>query len=332
MHRWGVALPVEQPQLRLSIGGVPVPGAVSIEIESVAYFAADRFRIGFAIGAAPFATTAYFAALGMQTITIEAALSGFGYVMLLTGQIDNIQIDFSVNTATLTGRDLSAGLIDTEITETFVNQTASQIATTIAARHQLAANVTDTATPVGQYYELDHARSALGLNSRVMTEWNLLVALAQAEGFVLSVVGTTLNFGPQPPNTPVFATPQNFIDLTFDIATGLPSSATVKSWNSRNKAVVSEMQGTGTGTTIIRPNLTAAQAQAIAANHLTTLGAHGTILIGKMPADVMLTPGMQLVLTGTDSPLDQTYTVKTISRTLQARSGFIQTIRAYATN
>ncbi len=92
-------MPVEQPRLRLSIGGVPVPGAVSLEIELVAYFAADRFRVGCAIGAAPFATRAYLSALGMQTITIEAALDGLGYVTLLTGQIDNIRIDFLENMA-----------------------------------------------------------------------------------------------------------------------------------------------------------------------------------------------------------------------------------------
>ena len=324
-------MPVEQPQLLPSIGGVPVPGSIALEINSVAYFAADRFRIVFAIGAAPFTTTAYFSALGLQEITISASLDGLGYVTLLVGQIDNVRIDLLANTATLTGRDLSARLIDAEISETFANQTASQIATTVAARHQLTANVSATTTPVGQYYELDHARSALGLNSRMTTEWNLLSALAQIEDYGLSVVGNTLNFGPPPAVEVVPVTPENFILISLDIAAALPQMSTVQSWNCRNKNVVSGTQGSGAGTTMIRPNLTAAQAQTMAMNHLATLSQHGTILTGTMPADLSLAPGMQLVLSGTYSLFDQSYVVQSISRRLQANSGFSQMIKACTT-
>jgi hypothetical protein len=327
-----VALPVEQPQLRLSIAGVAVPGAVSLEIESVAYFSADRFRIGFAMGAAAFTTAAYFAGLGLQTIKIEAALSGFGYVTLLTGQIDNVRIDLARNIAELCGRDLSARLIDSEISETFANQSSSQIASTIAARHQLTANVTATQTMVGQYYELDHARNALGAHSRATTEWNLLTELAALEDFVVSVTGTTLNFGPVAPGRPVFVTPRSFTALSLDVATTIPMSARVKSWNTRQKAVVSERAGSGAGTTLIRPNLTVAQARSLATNHLATLRQHGTMLVGTMPADLTLMPGMQLVLSGTESGLDQTYDVSAVSRVLEARTGFLQTVLAFGTS
>ena len=329
-QRQGVVLPFEQPQLRFSIGGNPIPGVVALEIELDSYFAANRFRIDLAIGAAPFASKSYFASLGMETVTIEAAFGGFGYVSIMTGQIDNICVDFLKNIVLLTGRDLSAQLIDTEITETFSNQTASQIANAIAERHQLTPNVTATATPVGQYYELDYARSGLGLYSRMTTEWNLLCALAKGENFCLSVSGTTLNFGPQPASTPVPVTANNFLSLSIDIATALPGRATVKSWSSRNKSVVSETDGTGVGTTIIYPNLNAVQAQNFAANHLATLGRHGTILSGSMPADLTLAPGVKLQLSGTNSPFDQVYTVSEVSRSMHARSGFIQTVRAYA--
>lgn len=323
-------MPLEQPQLRPSIGGVPVPGAVSLEIDAVGYFSAARFRIGFALGAGPSTTIGYFSGLGLQMITIEAALNGFGYVTLLTGQIDNILVDLLTNSVVLSGRDLSARLIDAEISETFANQTASQIATSIAGRHQLAANVTATSTPVGQYYELDHARNALGVHASATTEWNLLTLLAQAENFALSVTGTTLNFGPPQPGVAVAVTRQNFIGLSFDVAAGLPTGTTVKSWNSRNKMAVSGTAGSGANTTLIRPNLTAAQAQTMAENHLATLGGHGTLLTGTMPADVTLMPGMQLAFSGTNSPFDQTYTVTSVSRSLRGRSGFIQTVRANA--
>lgn len=325
-----MALPVEQPQLRLGVGGVVVPGAVELEIESVGYFSADRFRAGFAIGAAGFTTIAYFAELGLETITIEAALNGYGLVPLLTGQIDNVQIDILENKAILTGRDLSARLIDTEVTQTFVNQTASQIATAIAQRHQLTPNVTATTALVGQYYQLDHARTALGVNARVTSEWNLLSTLAQAESYEVSVIGTVLNFGPQQPGAPIFLTPGNFVALAFDVAAGLPGGAVVKSWNCRSKAVVSQSVGSGLMTTLVRPNLTQAQAKALAVGHLGNLARHGTILLGTMPANLAMAPGMQITLGGTNSTLDQTYTIVEVLRTFDARAGFLQTIRAYA--
>lgn len=325
-------MPVDQPILRASIDGVAVAGAVALRIESVGYFAADRFSLSFAIGASPATTVRYFSTLGLQMITIEAALDGIGYVLLLTGQIDNIQINFAQKIALLSGRDLSARLIDTEISETFANQTASQIATTIAGRHGLTGNITPTPTPVGQYYELDHARSSLGQNSRAATEWNLLTMLAQAEGFSLAVKGTTLIFAPPINAAPVLLTVQDFMALSFDTATSLPQSAQVKSWNSRDKAVISGGAGSGTRTTIIRPNLTATQAQNFAGNHLAMLGTHTTILSGAMPADLSLSPGMQLLLRGTDSALDQNYTISAISRSLHKNSGFTQNILAYAAN
>jgi hypothetical protein len=325
-----VALPVELPSIRVSIAGLVVPGAVSLEIETVAYFAAARFHLGFAIGAAPYTGLSYFAAMGSEMITIEASTGGTGFVTLMVGQIDNIQIDLLHNRAELSGRDLSARLLDAEISETFVNRTASQIAQDIAQRHQLSPNISPTTTPVGQYYEMDHARSMLGLNSRSTTDWNLLSTLAQLENFDLSVVGTTLNFTPSGTAPWVTLTPTNFISLSFDFVAALPASVTVKSWNTRRKIVVSEIQGTGISTTIIRPNLSAEQARQLAANHLATLRQHNTMLIGMMPGDLTMAPGTQLSLVGTRSLADRTYTVVHLCRTLNTGSGFLQKVRAFA--
>lgn len=321
---------VETPSLSVSIGGVPVPGVVALETEAVAYFAADRFDISIAIGAVPATDAAYFCGLGLQTITIGLSLGGLGVTPLLTGQVDAVRLDLLRQTARLTGRDLSARLIDAEISETFVNQTASQIAVVLAGRHNLSANVTATSVPVGQYYELDHARTGLGLNARATTEWNLLTALAQAENFNVSVTGTALNFGPPPGVNAVVVTPANFMSLALDVGAALPGQANVKSWNTRNKRVVSASAGNGLATTLIRPNLSPQQAAALAQNHLAALGWHGTTLMGTMPGDATLMPGMQMVLSGTDTVFDQNYTVAEVSRALDVARGFTQSVRAYA--
>ncbi len=315
----------------MSIDGVAVAGAIAAEIDQVSHFAADRFVVSFAMQAALNGGVAFFAGLGAGNMSIGLGAQAFGYQTLLVGRIDNIRIDLSRSVAVLTGRDMSAVLIDTEISETFANRTASQIATSIAGRHGLAANVTSTATPVGQYYELDYAKTGLGLNSYAGTEWNLLSWLAMLEGFDLSVTGATLNFGPAVSAAPVALSPQDCTALTFDTATSLAATATVKSWNVRNKAVVSQTAGADDGTvsTLIRPNLTDQQAAAIASNRLTDIAAHKTLLLATMPGELSMAPGARVSLSGTNSPFDQTYQLDTIRRGIDA-SGFSQMIRAHA--
>jgi hypothetical protein len=325
-----VALPLEQPRGRVSVGGVVVPGLVTLEVDAAGYFLAGRFRAGFAMGAVPGFGGAYFAGLTNQSVVIEVAADGLGYRQILTGQIDAVRIDVLTNLAVICGRDLTAVLIDTEILESFVNQTASQIAAQIAAEHGLVPNVTPTSALVGQYYQLDHARTALGLNARVTTEWDLLTALALAEGFLVSVAGNTLTFGAPQVGTPVFVTPGNVSALSFEMITALPGAATVKSWNCRSKSVVTGTQGTGLMTTIIRPNLMQDQAQALARGHLQTLSQHQLIMQATMPGDATLAPGMTLVLAGTGMGLDQAYMVDAVTRRLGGKAGFVQDIRAHA--
>lgn len=321
-------MPVEAPRIRLSIGGVQVDEVVALEVESVGYFAADRFSVVCALAG----RAGYFAALGKVDVTIEVAADGVGYATLLVGQLDNVRVDLGRNEVVLAGRDLAARLIDAEISETFANQTASQIALTLAGRHGLTPNVTATSTQVGQYYQLDHARSALAAHARSVTEWSLLTQLAQAEGFALWVSGEALNFGVWPQVAPIPVMPENFLALSFDMINALPAAVTVKSWNTRNKAVVSQSHGNGVGTTLVRPNLSAVQARSLATAQLTALGQHEVVMNATMPGDTMLRPGMTLALAGTDSALDQSYAVLTVTRRLSARHGFEQNVTAYAVN
>lgn len=321
-------MPIEVPRVRLSIGGAPVNNVAALEVESVGYFAADRFSVVCALSG----QAGYFAALGKQDVTIEVAQDGGGYVTLLVGQLDNVRVDLGRNEVVLAGRDLAARLIDAEIAETFVNQTASQVAQTLADRHGLMPNVAPTSVLVGQYYELDHARSALAVHARSATEWSLLTQLAQTEGFALWVSGEVLNFGPWTQVTPILVTPGNFSALAFDMVNALPVAVTVKSWNTRNKTVVSQSQGNGAGTMLVRPNLTAAEAGNLAAVQLTALGQHEVVMSATMPGDTILRPGMTLVMAGTDSVLDQSYAVMAVTRRLSARHGFEQNVTAYAVN
>lgn len=325
-----MALPLERPGALVSLNGVPVGGLVELEVQAPGAFLAGRFQAVFAMGAPPALAVADFAALAIAPVTIELSTDGLGYVEILSGQAENIRIDLAANTATLRGRDLTALLIDAELAESFVNQTASQVAETIAARHGLLANVTQTFAPVGQYYQIDHARTALNIGSRATTEWNLLCRLAEAEGFGVSVAGGALNFGPAPLTEETLVTPASFIRLEVDLVTMLPASVVVRSWNSRSKQVVEQSTGTGSATNIVRPNMTAAQAGSYASSYLSMVQQHGKVLLGKMPGDVVLAVGDTLLMTGTNSALDDGYVVTSLQRRLNGRDGFVQMVKAYA--
>jgi phage protein D len=319
--------------VRLTIDGVPVYGAVSVRLEQQSYFRASRFSVTLAMGGQPLWQIADYAGLSRQSLTIEIENALFGFANLMTGQIDNVRFDCAAQTVTLNGRDLSARMIDAEIAETFVNQTASQIAAIIAERHGLDAELFPTAAMVGQYYELDHARSALQLHSRAGNEWDLLVWLAQSENFCVFVKGGTLYFGPLPALPPSLILQQDCIELTIDVSSTIPNVATVLSWNTRNKAAVTQSAGSGaTTTTLVKPNLSTAQALNLANNHLAALSRHVTILEMRLPGELALMPAAPIYLSGTQSQLDQVYIIDEIIRELDAEHGFSELIRAYALN
>jgi len=152
------------------------------------------------------------------------------------------------------------------------------------------------------------------------------------EGFSLSVQGKTLNFGPNGGTSSISLVPSDCIELSLDMATAIPVVATVKSWNTRGKTVVQQTAGSGAGkiTTLIRPNLTAQQANTYAKNHLSGLMRQENMISLVMPGELTLLPGSTIALSGTNSSFDQSFCVETIRRSIDSRRGFTQCVRAFA--
>jgi hypothetical protein len=119
---------------------------------------------------------------------------------LITGNVDNIQFDPVRRVVELSGRDYTSLLIDAKTFDRWTNQTASEIATTLAKRHGLTPQVTATTGAVGKIYEIDKIHDRHG-----STEWELLTWLASIYDYVVYVQGMTLFFGPKP--DPQTATP-----------------------------------------------------------------------------------------------------------------------------
>ncbi|MCW8307738.1 hypothetical protein AruPA_11870 [Acidiphilium sp. PA] len=321
--------------LTVAIGGVPVAGAERLELLQCGHFAADRFRVMLAAGATP-GGAAVFSGLQGGTVTIAIGLGG-GVVPgdpILTGQIDNIAVDFGAGHIVLSGRDLSARLIDAEVGQSFANHTASQIAEAFASEAGLAANVTATTTPVGQYYELAHMRTGLGMHTRHATRWDLLAGLAALERYSLSVIGTVLTFGPPAPTPPSLVMfGRDLLTLVVDRAFGLVAPpVTVTSWNPKLKQRFSTTAGpsgaTAGGVTLVRPNLTQAEVNREAAARQAALAAQAVLLRASMPGELTMVPDSLFTLQGTGTEFDTSYVVRTIERSIDIREGFVQRFEA----
>jgi hypothetical protein len=257
-------------------------------------------------------------------------------------------------------RDLSARFIENKTQEAFINQTSSQVAETLAARRlpEGTPQITPTTTLVGRYYEADHVAGSLDQFARTTTEWDILIYLAQREGFDVFVEGTTLHFQPTtPPNTapyiirwqPPSPIPRlNVVSLRCERSDTIAKDlqVQVRSWNSqagrgftktaraagtkRPSASGSSAFGKGTVTqnyAIVKPNLSEDQAQQLANQMAIDLTRHERVCEVEMHGDLTLTPRHLVRLEGTSSSWDQLYLISEIRRSLSFHDGFRQSLR-----
>lgn len=322
------------PRLTVLAEGLPIAGVMDADILVNAHFAAGRFRIRAAMP--PHAAAAL---LDPSTILdLQLSLDSLP-VSLLQGQADSIHIDPIRNTIEIDGRDLTARLLDARTQETFANRTASEIATTLAARHALGAAVTTTTTLAGRYYGAEHDRIVLGQFSRATTEWDLLTFLAAREGFEVFVAGQTLYFQPRAPAaSPLLLTPADCISLTLERALTLARDieVTVKSWNARHQAAFtqtarSSAQGRRSGPpqriVVVRPNLELNDALQLAQRILADLSSHERLVHAELPGDLVLTPRSRITLAGTGTDFDQTYYIAELDRHFSVAHGYTQRLR-----
>ncbi len=343
-------IPWRSPRLRIIANGTALPGVISAEVFANNHYAADRFSAAIALGGAPWTSAASWAAEPDILLDIQFSLdAGATFKSLIIGTVDTVTIDPVIGEVRVDGRDLTGSLIESRTQETFTNRTASEVATILAGRHNLTPVVTNTTSPVGRYYQNEHDRITLGLFSRATTEWDLLVFLAQQEGFDVFVAGTELHFQPASP-TPDLVQPiraNDLINLRLERSLTLARDieVVVKSWNSRNRAAFTQTARAARRTggsgqhgqsrsgppqryVFVRPNLTQDAALKLAQQKLAELTRHERVLQATMPGELSLSPRSLLTLTGTGTEFDQDYFIDTIDRALNFDTGFSQHIRA----
>lgn len=324
-------------------------GVESFEVTNASHFAADTFRLTAAVGNLPpgFGPDYWGSSVG-DKLEIFASIGQGTPKSLIYGQVDDVEFDPVGRSLSLSGRDLSAQLIDTKTATSYNDQTASQVVQAIAKEHGLTASATTTTTRVGTYYELYHLHL-----TKDQAEWDLLMFLAEREGFDLWVSGQTLNFQP-----PVALNADPYVLLWSDQGQGKRVSnletlklhrsqtlakdvvVTVKSFNQaqgtnvtatakRSQANKSQRVGGAAQLyTYYEPNLSQAAAQQLANSRAEEITRHERVITGTLPGDNLLTNRSLLKLVGTGTEWDQVYFVDTVTRKMSFRDGYSMEFRA----
>lgn len=230
----GFFRPFGKPQVDISIVGQKIREWTSFRVENNAFSAADSFEIKLPwdvtekpvdplLSSSPdhhsIITTS-------PAVPVEVSL-GFNVSgkpegeprHLMKGKMDVARWNFSSTGeyVTLIGRDLTGPLIDARTTEKFQNMTSSQVAVKLFNRHGLKPQATATKTAIGTYLNNNQAHLA-----EESSEWDILLFLAQQEGFVVRVLGGTGYFGPLAEIANLKADPivftwgQNIIELEIE--------------------------------------------------------------------------------------------------------------------
>jgi phage protein D len=349
-----------QPICQVRINGILV-NFIDLEISSPSYYEADTFELTLAQKDFPPEMDVNFWD-NNQAFLVEV-YAGFlsnttgnsTFELMLTAQVDNLEIEIERGIYLLTGRDLTAKFIDNKTSEKFQNLTSSQVATLLANRRGLTPNVTATSTPVGYFYNNDHVQLAVE-----KTEWDILVYLAQKENFLVFVTGTTLNFVPVPTEqtTPYLLTwvaPNALNGSPFANVKSLKLQKSmtlakdiiveVRSWNQQEKkGFTVKVKGVPNQKTFISSKaqpigdaqvnsfeiggLTKEQALQYAQQKLRELSRFQRLIEAEAVGDNALKKDSIIKLTGTGTDYDQFYYPSRVTRKWNLEDGYEMTIEA----
>ncbi|MDR3538811.1 MAG: hypothetical protein P4L71_20110 [Acetobacteraceae bacterium] len=355
-------------RLMVLCDGKAVPGCYSISWTASSHYTAASWNATFAINAdSKYGLSWWDSGDTGRTFDLQVGLMGadgsIQWRSLGIGLIDTTTISAGLTTAQVEGRDLAALLIDQRTANTYQNQTASEVVAAIAAEHTgMIANAAATTTPIGRFWGPDHTRQTRAQNAAETTQWDLLVRLAQMEGYDLYFDGWKLCFQPQVTNDPtpytalwVPATPQipipssGVMDLQMTRRWTLakPVTVVVQSYNSKSGKTVKASASFGststdtsiggthatakvrpTRRTIIRANLTQDQAQKLANSTLNDLVKHERQISFNAPGQPIITPRNMVRLMGTGTDFDQLYYIDSLTKTASFSDGFRMDITA----
>ncbi len=344
-----------RPRCRLLVSGNVIDGCHSIELSTSNLGQAGSFFVQLASGGGQTSTGSVWSDEDTIDVSIQLGFLPLGmpegalsWQEMMSGRVDRLCLDPVSGTMTLEGRDYAARLLDMPVTESFLNCTSSEVAQQLADRCGLSTSINQTVSMVGQYYQIEHARTSLSRFSRFGTAWDLLSNLAQLEQFDLWVEGTTLHFqaassagstlrhidfrpGDRDNASPTLNVTRLSVQRSLAMAGGVPVS--VSSWNSRQRKRVVARSGDASNSlaaaiNVVRPNLLPDTAQILADGVYGQTSGHERTLSATMPGDLVLSPRDALLVTGIGTSWDGYYRVDSVDREMTLSSGFTQRFTA----
>ena len=338
-----------------------------LNVDSTTFYLADTFHVEFPInGQDNMFSLDYWAST--ETFLVKIYI-GFpadpdSYTtadleLMIQGNADDIRVDLGRAQIEISGRDLASSFLDNKTTEKFSNQTSSQIIEMFAKQYSLKTRVKPTSTLVGSYY----SQQQVMLSSEI-TQWDLMVFLAQQEDYVLFIEGDTLVFEPRPtdqdvrdpyvinysPATPDNGSPSiNAINFSFSRSMTLAADAKVtvrvpygsktgkafsvfaqtkrksKKENKDSKNSSKKVQQYS----FSKPGLTQEQALKFAQQRLREITLHEIKINFSVPGSNSLKKDSLIQLKGTNTTIDQYYYSDQVSRTINmSDSGYTMSISA----
>jgi hypothetical protein len=352
-----------QPRAIVQINGISVYWT-DIEVQTTTFYVADNYLVTIPLNNQnPTLNFNYWSSTVEMTVKIWIGFpknpDSYGTAdleLFMVGVVDLLDIDPLKATVTISGRDLSARLIDTKSSQKYPSYTASQVAQLLATKHQLKAQITPTTELVGVIFANNNV-----LVTKEITEWDLLTYVAQQSGFVVFLRNDTLVFEPYPKQdansafiiqyqapSATNASPQfNGMDIKFRRSLTLARDVKVlvkvpfnplsgKAFTVTAQATrrtrpylhnVPSFVGAPQTYTFIRPGLTREQAQNTANQLLSNITLHEVIIDVTMPGDITLRKDSIIQVRGTGTSFDQFYYADVTYRRLNYREGFMQQLQ-----
>lgn len=251
-----------------------------------------------------------------------------GWTEMITGQVDDVDADFTNRIVHISGRDKTAEMTDQKTTEKWLNKKPEDIIQDLAGRAGLSANISGSSKDkAGLKYKDDYNRI-----SEYDNWWNVVTRLAKHIGCIAFVKGSTLYIQPYDQGQGVFlvqyeppgplGTPARgtVVDLKCNRKLHLAKNVKVnhKSWQHKEgKAIMSEFQSSGSGSgdleyTFKGANLTKSQQDQLAETKLNEIISHERVPHIRTYGDVSVTPFMKVQLSGTGTGFDQEYIMSSI--------------------
>ncbi len=335
--------PTGRTELQVTIDGDEISGLLRASIATTNTFSADTYSLTFAIGSGDLPGIEFWSSVASAEMSIAAVVSSpFGptYQELITGMIDTIHVNPVQGIVGVEGRDLSASMIDAYHQQDFVNQTASDIVSTLARYHDLQPVVTSTIGNIGRFYIDGYTKLSLGQFSRLQSDWDLVVQLARQNDFDVFVQGRALYFQPSSQSSsaliPIGLRDVQAMRIEKNLRIAETANAAVQSWNSQDMQAFRSndpaegnlAQDTNLPFLFSGSNYSAQQVNDLAGRYTAELGRLATVLDLHMPWDLSLSPRTKILLQDTNSAFDTTYLIDSIERHYSSTLGCTQNIRA----